>query len=96
MPKVLTMGRKRGVKIRMAGVTSMKVPAISRMTFMISRMMIGLEVRPSRAAETACGIWVNAMTQPRMLETPTRNTTMPDILAESTMIFHRLFRLIER
>ena len=36
------------------------------------------------------------MTQPRMLETPTRNTTMPDILAESTMIFHRLFRLMER
>ena len=90
------MGRNSGVKIRIAGVTSMKVPEISRITFMISRMTYLLLVRLSRAAATASGICRKAMTQPRMLDTPTRNTTMPDILAESTMICHRLFRLMER
>ena len=44
---------------------------------------------PKRAAEMACGIWVNAMTQPRMLDTPIRNTTMPLILALSTRIFQK-------
>ena len=96
MPKLWQMGRNSGVKIRMAGVTSMKVPDTSRITFMISRITYLLLVRLSRAAATASGICRKAMTQPRMLETPTRNTTMPDILAESTMIFHRLFRLMER
>ena len=51
--KVLTTGRNRGVKIRIAGVTSIKVPAIKRMTFMISRMIMGLLVRPKRASEMA-------------------------------------------
>ena len=90
------MGRNSGVKIRIAGVTSIKVPDTSRMTFMIRRMMYLLLVRPSSRAATASGICRNAMTQPRMLDTPTRKTTMPDILAESTMIFHRLLRLMER
>ena len=53
MPKVFTIGRNKGVKIRIAGVTSIKVPAISRITFIIRRMMIGLLVRPSSAAEIA-------------------------------------------
>ena len=74
----------------------MKVPDTSRITFMISRITYLLLVRLSRAAATASGICRKAMTQPRMLETPTRNTTMPDILAESTMIFHRLCRMPER
>ena len=58
MPKVLTTGRNSGVKIRMAGVTSMNVPAISRMTFMISRMMYLLVVRPRMAFATREGMWV--------------------------------------
>ena len=48
MPKLWQMGRNSGVKMRMAGVTSMKVPDTSRITFMMSRMMYLLLVRLSR------------------------------------------------
>ena len=60
---------------------------------MISRMMTGI-LRQCQAApsEIACGIWVNAMTQPRMLDTPIRNTTMPLILALSTTMFQKDFK----
>jgi hypothetical protein len=40
-----------------AGVMSMNVPTASRMTLMISRMMIGLLLRPIIAVETACGMF---------------------------------------
>ena len=53
MPKVFTTGKNRGVKIKIAGVTSIKVPAISRIPFMISNIMTELSVRPRRAAEIA-------------------------------------------
>ena len=96
MPKVLTMGRNSGVKIRMAGVTSIKVPAISRITFMISRMITGLLVMPRSAALMAWGIWVKAITHPRILDTPMRNTIIPLILALSTRIFQKLFQVMFR
>ena len=63
---------------------------------MISRMMTGLSVRPSSASEIACGICVKAMTQPRMLDTPMRNTTMPLILALETTMFQKDFRVMLR
>ena len=43
-----------------------------------------LDLPDGSAAEMAWGIWVKAMTQPRMLDTPMRNTTMPLIFALST------------
>ena len=92
MPKVLTMGKNSGVKMRMAGVTSMKVPATSRITFMMSRIRMGLVVTPSRASEIAWGIWVKAMTQPRILDTPMRKTTMP----LSTTMFQKDLRVMLR
>ena len=70
----------------MAGVTSMKVPASRRTAFIIRSRAAGLDVNPKRAAETAWGICVKAMTQPRILDTPMRNTTIPLILALSVTI----------
>ena len=58
MPQVCTMGRKMGVKISTAGVGSMKQPTTSRITFMISRMMTGLSVKPRMALATRAGILV--------------------------------------
>ena len=46
---------------------------------------------PSSAVETACGICRKAITQPRMLDTPMRNTTMPLILALSTTMSQKDF-----
>ena len=80
----------------MAGVTSIKVPAMSRIRFMMSRMMMGLSVMPSSTVETAWGICRKAITQPRMLDTPMRNTTMPLILALSTTMFQKDFQVMLR
>ena len=63
---------------------------------MIRRMMTGFWVRPSRAADIACGIWVKDITHPRILDTPIRKTTMPLILALSTTMFQNDFHVILR
>ena len=80
----------------MAGVTSIKVPAIRRITFMINRIITGLLVSPKSAAEIAWGICVNAITQPKTLDTPIKNTIIPLILALSTRIFQKLFKVMFR
>ena len=52
------MGRKIGVKIRIAGVGSMKVPTNSRIRLMSSRVTTLLLVSVSMALEIMAGIWV--------------------------------------
>ena len=56
MPKLVAMGRKIGVKIRMAGVMSMNMPMTSRMMFMSRKMMYLLSVRLIRPLEMAAGM----------------------------------------
>ena len=56
MPKFMAMGRKIGVKIRMAGVMSMNMPMTSRMMFMSRKMMYLLSVRLIRPLEMAAGM----------------------------------------
>ena len=50
------MGRKMGVKIRQAGVMSMKVPMINSRILMINRITYLLSLIPSMASDTALGI----------------------------------------
>lgn len=57
---------------------------------------MGLSVMPSSRVDTAWGICKKAITQPRMLDTPMRNTTMPLILALSTTIFQKDLRVMFR
>ena len=66
------MGRKMGVKIRQAGVMSMKVPMINSRILMINRITYLLSLIPSMASDTALGMPVNAITQLMMLDTPIR------------------------
>ena len=56
MPKLVAMGRKIGVKIRMAGVISMNMPITSRMMFISRKMMYLLLVRLIRPLEMAAGM----------------------------------------
>ena len=56
MPKLVAMGRKIGVKIRMAGVMSMNMPMTSRMMFMSRKMMYLFSVRLIRPLEMAAGM----------------------------------------
>ena len=59
MPNVLQIGNRIGVKIRIAGVTSMNVPTTSRSTFIRRRIRYLLVVSPSIAAAIISGIPVN-------------------------------------
>lgn len=49
IPRLTAMGRKMGVKIKTAGVMSMKVPTARRIKLIMSKMIIGLSDRASRA-----------------------------------------------
>ena len=50
------MGMKIGVKIRIAGVASIKVPTINKITLMSSRVTTLLSVSASMALDTIAGI----------------------------------------
>ena len=67
MPKAWQTGKKMGVKIRQAGVISIKVPTTSRMMLMRNRITYLLLLMESRALDTRDGMLVNAMTQDMML-----------------------------
>ena len=84
IPKLCAMGRKIGVKIKMAGVMSMNVPMTSRMMFMSMNMIILLFVTDSRASEIAAGIPEYAMTQLIALDAEIRNRMIPLVFALSS------------
>ena len=55
-PSSIAIGRKIGVKMRIAGVGSMKAPTISRISIISSRITVFESARPSSAEEIDCGI----------------------------------------
>ena len=63
MPNSRMIGRKIGVKIRTAGVMSMKAPTTSRSRLMKSRMTTVLEDRDSSQALTVPGMFATVMIQ---------------------------------
>lgn len=86
IPSALQTGRKIGVKIRQAGVISIKVPTINRIIFIKNRITYLFCVKPRREDETAFGIPVKAITHDIILETPIRKMIIPVILALSKNI----------
>ena len=86
IPRAVHTGRKIGVKIRQAGVMSIKVPTISRITLIINRITNLLSLIDSSHSETSDGIFVKAITQDIMLETPIRKIMIPVISALSLRI----------
>ena len=70
IPSAWQMGRKMGVKIRQAGVMSIKVPMISSRMLMMNRITYRLLLMDNIASDTAVGILVKAITQLMMLDTP--------------------------
>ena len=82
------MGRKIGVKIRMAGVISINIPMTSRMMFISRKMMYLLSVRLIRPLEMAAGMPEYAITKDIAEEAEIRNRMMPLVLAE----FNRISR----
>ena len=56
IPSLVAIGRKIGVKIRMAGVISINIPTTRRMIFMSKKITYLLEVSPMSPEEIAWGI----------------------------------------
>src|SRR5690606_36995178 len=75
-PNSVTIGRKIGTKMRMAGVGSMKVPTASRTTIMMMRTTTLESVKPSTASEMMSGIRAKLMTKDSAVETATSSMTM--------------------
>ena len=83
------------MKIRIAGVGSMKVPTNSRMILINRKMMILLLVIPRTAAATISGIPVNAIAQDMIEESPIMKVMVPVIFADSSTILGISLILIE-
>ena len=90
----MQIGRKIGVKIKIAGVGSIKVPTNKSTTLMIKRVITLLFVNVNIALEIIVGIYVYAIIQDMIEDTPIRNTMITVVLAESRMILGRSFALI--
>ena len=91
MPRLSAIGRKMGVKIRIAGVISINIPTISRIMF-IKRKITYLFVDTDIMAELiAAGIPEYAITKDMAEEAEIRNRIMPLVQALLTRIFMKDF-----
>lgn len=78
--KCRTIGKNSGVNINIAGVL-INVPEINNITFIINKIIYLFCVIANKLCDIAWGIWVNAITQAKIFETPIKNITIALILA---------------
>lgn len=93
MPNAVHIGSKIGVKIRIAGVTSINVPTTSNSTFIKRRISILLSVRPRIAVAIISGIYVKAIAHDMIDERPIINVIIPVVFADSSTILGMSFNL---
>ena len=91
IPRLSAIGRKIGVKIRIAGVISINIPITSRITFISSRITYLLEETDIIAVLMAAGIPEYAMTKDMAEEADIRNRMMPLVHELLTRIFMKDF-----
>ena len=87
IPRLCAIGRKIGVKIRIAGVISMNMPTIRRITFISRSTTYLLEETAMIAELIAAGIPEYAITKDMAEEAEIRNRMMPLVQALFTRIF---------
>ena len=94
IPRLSAIGRKIGVKIRIAGVISINTPITSRITFISSRITYLLEETDIIAVLMAAGIPEYAITKDIAEEAEIRNRIMPLVQALLTRILEKLLKLM--
>ena len=87
IPRLWAIGRKIGVKIRIAGVMSINIPTTSRMIFIKKKITNLLEDTDKRASLITAGIPEYAITKDIAEEAEIRNRIMPLVQALFTRIF---------
>ena len=96
IPRLCAIGRKIGVKIRIAGVISMNMPTSIRITFIrkkITYLLVEMDIIP---LEIAAGIPEYAITKDMAEEAEIRNRMMPLVQALLTKIFMKDFTVMLR
>ena len=96
IPRLCAIGRKIGVKIRIAGVISMNMPTTFRITFIwkkITYLLVEMDIIP---LEIAAGIPEYAITKDMAEEAEIRNKMMPLVQALLTKIFMKDFTVMLR
>ena len=96
IPRLCAIGRKIGVKIRLAGVISMNMPTTIRITFIrkkITYLLVEMDMIP---LEIAAGIPEYAITKDMAEEAEIRNRMMPLVQALLTKIFMKDFTVMLR
>ena len=96
IPRLCAIGRKIGVKIRIAGVISMNMPTTIRITFIrkkITYLLVEMDIIP---LEIAAGIPEYAITKDMAEEAEIRNKMMPLVQALLTKIFMKDFTVMLR
>ena len=91
IPKLWAIGRKIGVKIRIAGVISINIPTTIRIMFISNRityLLVEMDMMPSLMA---AGIPEYAMTKDMAEEADIRNRMMPLVHELLTRIFMKDF-----
>ena len=74
------------MKIKIAGVGSMKVPSTNKITFIINRIIIGLLDTPSNPDAIKSGIFVKARIHDIIEDKPIKNTIILVSFADSSKI----------
>ncbi len=91
IPRLSAIGRKMGVKIRIAGVISMNMPTTIRITFISRKITYLLEDTDMIAELIAAGIPEYAITKDIAEEAEIKNRMMPLVHALLTRIFIKDF-----
>src|SRR5690625_2543701 len=94
MPISWTIGKKIGVKIRIAGPTSIKQPMIKKTILIISKVMNGDVETPNTKLLTASGIPFKAMANDINEDVANNNIIVPDVSTVWRNIFGKSFTLI--
>ena len=87
IPRLSAIGRKIGVKIKIAGVISINIPTIRRITFISRKITYGFSDTDIIAVLIAAGIPEYAITKDIAEEAEIKNRMMPLVHALFTRIF---------
>ena len=93
-PSLMATGRKIGVKIKMAGVKSIKVPMTRRIILRMSKTIIGETESEFIRLAIISGILALAIAQDMLMLLPTRKSTIAVVLTDPRKIFGSCDQLI--
>lgn len=94
IPRLWAIGRKIGVKIRIAGVISINIPTIIKITFIKKKITYLFEDTDKSASLVTAGIPEYAITKDIAEEAEIRNRIIPLVQALLTRIFIKEFTVI--